>query len=125
MTRAILALVKVLRLRKPGKVFLVVRKEDSMLKFVLVLPAPSASDVIDRKLTVQIGSTEPIVYSIDGAGLESEELSGEAGDIITGSLVDIDDAHNGSEPRDFTFTLSDTIAPPQPGELGLRVTEEV
>lgn len=124
-TKALLALLKILRLRKPGRVFLVVRKEDSMLKFVLVLPEPGAVDVVTRRLLVQINGAEPLTYDLASSTLESEELSGDDNDTITGSLVDVDDSNNSSEPRDFEFILTDTIAPPLPGELGLRVTEEV
>lgn len=124
-TAAILALVKILRRRKPGKVFLLLkREEDSMLKFVLVLPEIGAADVVKRQVALQIGSEEPQNLEIGPDELETQEFSGSDGDIVSGSLVEVDDAGNSSEPRDFEFVLTDTLVPPQPGQLGLRVTEE-
>ena len=118
-------LIKVLRLRKPGMVFLVYRQnlENDMLKFVLVLPAASAFDVVSRELSIQVGN-ELSMKTIDVSKNETEELSGQEGDTVSGSLIDIDNAGNRSEPRDFEFTLVDTLAPPMPGELGLRLTGE-
>ena len=118
------SLVKVLRMRKPGHVFLVVRKENGMLSFVLVLPPPGAPDVVARRLSYQIGGKEPVVLDLDGLALETEELRASDNEPIVGSLVDIDDAGNQSEPRDFEFVIVDTIPPPQPGELGVRVVSE-
>jgi hypothetical protein len=120
------ALLKILRLRKPGVVFLVYRQnmENDMLKFVFVLPPAGAHDVVNRELSVQIGNGEPQVINVDTSTNESPELSGMENDVVKGSLVDIDDAGNRSEPRDFEMILLDTLAPPKPGELGLRVTEE-
>jgi len=40
------------------------------------------------------------------------------------SLVDIDDAGNRSAAREQTFTVTDTMAPPVPGTIGLEVTGE-
>lgn len=95
-----------------------------MLKFVLTLPAPGAADVVERELVVKIGEAEPVTVFLDGKSLESEEFSCEDNTTVTGTLVDIDDATNRSEPRSFEFIVVDTIAPPVPGELGVRVTAD-
>ena len=95
-----------------------------MLNFVLVLPPKSAADVVARQITLQVGTQEVVTVDLDGETLETGEFTGLDNDSVTGSLVDIDDAGNRSEPRDFDFILLDTIAPPRPGELGLRVTGE-
>jgi hypothetical protein len=95
-----------------------------MLNFKLVLPAPSAQDVVTREVTVQIAGQEPTVDTLPGEALEMIGLSGNDGDTVSGSLVDIDDAGNRSESRNFDFVLADTIAPPQPGEVSLIVTSE-
>ena len=120
------SLVKVLRLRKPGRVFikLLSRMEKGMLNFVLVLPPKGAPDVVTRMVTLQVGTQEVVTVEVDGETLETEEFSGNDNDPVVGSLVDVDDAGNHSEPRDFDFVLLDTIPPPQPGEVGLEVRSE-
>ncbi len=119
-------IVKILRLRRPGPVFIKVSQgESTMLKFVLVLPEKGAADVVERELTVQVADGEPVVAVLGGDEVESATYEGEDGDSVSGSLVDVDDAGNKSEAREFSFVLADTIAPPVPGEVGLKVTEEV
>lgn len=118
------SLTKVLRLRKPGMVFLVIRKEEDMMKFVLVLPTIGAPDVVTRKLEIQVGGGEPQNFEFPGTATETDAFIGEQDDAVSGTLRDIDDAGNVSDPRDFGFVLEDTIAPPQPGEMGIRITEE-
>jgi hypothetical protein len=119
------ALRKQLRMRRPGLVGLKVTQEvNNMLRFVLVLPPIGASDVIDRELMVQISGQLPAVEHVPPSVVESGEYEGNDGDSISGHLVDIDDAGNRSEPSPFSFTLADTIAPPAPGEIGIRLTGE-
>lgn len=119
-------LVKIFRLRKPGLVYLTLwQGENGMLKFVLVLPEKGAADVVQRELTVSVGDKEPVFVTVDGDAVRSSVLEGEDGEAVTGTLVDVDDAGNKSEAREFSFVLADTIAPPMPGEVGLEVTEEV
>lgn len=95
-----------------------------MLTFVLVLPEKSASDVESRELTVSVAGGESQVFSLSGDETTSQEFDGEEGDVVSGSLVDIDNAGNRSEAREFSITLVDTIAPPQPGEVGVKVVSE-
>jgi hypothetical protein len=123
------SILKVLRLRRPGLVYLRIVGEfqkgsDWMLRFKLLLPAPGASDVVTRKLTVAIGAAEPVTVDLPGDALESAEYSGGDNETVSGSLVDVDDAGNQSEAREFSFVLVDTLPPPQPGEIGLVVTGE-
>jgi hypothetical protein len=118
-------IVKILRLRKPGMVFLTFYKgNDNMLKFVLTLPTKSAVDVVKREVTVVVDGADPVVVELEGDALETGEFSGADGASVTGALVDVDDAGNRSPAREFTFALADTFAPPQPGEVGVRVTGE-
>lgn len=123
------SILKLLRLRKPGLVYLRVtgvfyEGKKKMLKFKLVLPAPGASDVASRQLTVTIGTADPQTVTLDPTAIESGEYEGEDNAAVSGSLVDTDDAGNQSEAREFSFVLTDTLAPPQPGEVGLVVTGE-
>lgn len=125
--RAVFALVRVLRLRRPGRVFIVIYEERKMgmLVFKLVLPVVAAMDVVKRHLQVQLGTgAEPQVFELDKNVTETEEFRAPQGTVVTGSLIDEDDAGNRSEPSTFEFTLEDTIAPPQPGQVGLVVTNE-
>lgn len=119
------AIKKILRIRKPGLVFLkVVREEDEMLFFNLALPAAGAADVVSRQVVVTIGTGSPQTLSLAATDLVTPELSGNDNDTVVGTLVDTDDAGNASPAREFSFVLTDTIAPAQPGEVGLNVLRE-
>jgi hypothetical protein len=99
------------------------KEENDMLFFEFELPAPGASDVVTRKLTVKVGSADASTVDL-AVGAASPEFSGADNDVVEGSLVDVDDAGNSSEPSNFSFVLTDTIAPPLPGQVGLKVTRE-
>lgn len=119
------AIRKIVGRRAPGLVFLkVVREENEMLFFMLALPAAGASDVVKRKLTVKVGEAEAQSFELEGSATESAELSGSDNDPVVGSLVDVDDAGNESPASEFSLVLTDTLAPPQPGEVGIKVTRE-
>jgi hypothetical protein len=122
-------ILKILKLRQPGFVWIKVtesfyKEHIKMLKFKLVLPSPGASDVVSRKITVKIGEQDVLDAELAGDALETAEMSGVDNDPVVGSLVDVDDAGNMSPAREFSFVLIDSIAPPQPGELGIVVTGE-
>lgn len=119
------AIKKILRIRKPGLVFLkVVREEDEMLFFTLALPEPGAADVVSRQVIVTVGTGEPQTLNLSGSDLVTPELSGADNDTVIGTLVDTDDAGNASPAREFNFVLTDTIAPAQPGDVGINVLRE-
>ena len=127
------SILKVLRLRQPGMVFLQVVGEVEtkkgnlkMLRFKLLLPVAGAADVTARTLSLQIGANEPQTVVLAGDAVETGEFTGNDGDSVVGNLIDSDDAtpSNQSPPRDFSFVLVDTIAPPQPGDLGILITGE-
>lgn len=117
---------KVIQLRKPGLVFSKMISEgmNGMSKFVLVLPAPGAADVQSREVVYSINDGTPVTSVLPGTALETEEFETEEGSVVSGTLVDIDDAMNRSEIRTFNLALRDTLAPPQPGEVSARMTEE-
>jgi hypothetical protein len=130
LTDEIRKLTKVIGLRTPGLVLL--RKisdgVDGMGKYVLVLPTPGAIDVVSRELVVSINGGEPVTQMLAGTALESEQFEAVEDDIVSGSLVDIDDAKPTplrSEPRLYELPILDTTAPPQPGEIGIRAITEV
>lgn len=109
---------------KPGIVLLALTGESGiMLHYKIILPPLDQNgddDVVTRRLTVN-----ELVQDIPPTQTEVAGFSGEQGTVVSGSLVDIDDAENQSAPRGFSFTLVDTLPPPQPGELGVVVTGEV
>lgn len=116
---------KVVGQRAPGLVFIkVLREEEEMLFFTLALPPAGASDVVKRTLVVKVGGGDEQTISLSGTDVVTEELSGNDNDAVVGTLVDTDDAGNDSPAREFSFVLTDTIAPPQPGELGITVVRE-
>jgi hypothetical protein len=121
------SLVKVLRmgLYKPGLVIPILKDGDKdMLKFYLALPTKGSADVVSRELTVAVAGAEPVVYTLGGDEVASAEFVGSDNDVVVGSLVDVDDAGNKSQPSTFEFTLLDTIPPVTPGAVGLVVTGE-
>ena len=110
-------------IRKPGKVsFTCSQGEFGMLQFCLCLPEQSCHDVVSRELTVSVGGAEPVVFTLEANASEQSGFEGLHGDLVAGSLVDVDAAGNRSEPSVFSFTLVDTFPPPAPGEVGLKVT---
>lgn len=118
---------KLLRLRQPGQVYLKIVSEEGtgMLKFKIILPVAGAHDVVSRNLSIKIGDEEPQVVELAGDDTESAEYTGAQGTTVSGQLTDVDDAGNVSPARDYSFTLTDTLAPPVPGEIGLLVIEEL
>jgi hypothetical protein len=111
-------------IKRPGKVTLKFYEgENGMLKFVLTLPKKSAADVVSRVLTVTIGE-EMQVFELAADAVETQEFECADNTKVFGTLADVDDAGNVSEPREFAFEVVDTIVPPMPGELGVKVTGE-
>lgn len=119
---------KVIQMRKPGLVFSKMISEgmNGMSKFALILPPPGAADVVTREVVYSINDGAPVTLTLPGTARETEPFEAEEGQVVTGTLVDIDDANpaNRSEPRTFNLSLADTLAPPQPGEVGVRMTED-
>jgi hypothetical protein len=110
----------------PGPVKLFVRSEEpmSVLVFSLSLPPAGAPDVVKRELSIKIGDAAPTVTELDGGQVLVEGLRGPQDAALEVSLIDIDDAGNRSEARVQQFALKDTVAPPEPGEMSLKVTGE-
>lgn len=110
---------------RPGVIYLQTRsQEGTMLTFDIVLPPATASDTTKGELAVTIGNAEPQVIETAVGQERVTGLSGEDGAPVSASFVFIDDANNRSEPSTLEAVLTDTIAPPQPGSLGIEVTGE-
>lgn len=107
-----------------------------MLKFKVKMPIfsstdPNDNDVAVRKLTVAIPGSEPIVLDVvpvfttdpDDPALDvnDDRFVGNAGEVVTLSLFDVDAAGNSGSATPATLELQDTIAPPAPGTFGGQV----
>ena len=95
-----------------------------MLQFVVTLPPTGAADVLSRELSVTIGANPAVILNPAVGDVESQELSGNDNDAVHLELVDVDDAGNRSAASVLEVILLDTLVPPQPGEMGIRVTGE-
>jgi hypothetical protein len=109
----------------PGPLSITLIQEDSdVLIYQINLPQPGATDVVKRELTIATPDQPDSVMELAPDLLAVEGQKGPQDAKIKLTLVDIDDAGNRSEPRIQEFTLTDTIAPPEPGEIGIAVTGE-
>lgn len=114
---------------KPGQVSIILTGERSrenmadMILFSVSLPPKSAPDVASREVTIKIGEAEE-VRSFGPEVVLIEGLEGEQDVVAMISLVDVDDAGNKSEASVAEAVLADTVAPPQPGALGIIVVGE-
>lgn len=116
-----------LRLGPKDEIKLLYVGEDEMTKqvfdVVIVLPPPSAPDVVTREVVVDDGLIKVThEYSRDTVKLDAVEYSKDTK--LKVFLTDIDAAGNRSPVRVKDFVIIDTFAPPQPGEIGLLVTAE-
>lgn len=96
------------------------------MQFEIGLPTPTAPDVASGELTIQIGSNEPFVINTTPTEqtIQDARFSGADGETVIATFVFVDDAGNKSQAREASAVLADTIPPPQPGELAIRVTGE-
>ena len=95
------------------------------LKFTL--PAPGASDVNTRELTITVnGGDPPQVVNYAGNVLVTDELVFNADDSLVLVLVDIDGHGNRSSASPaFSYDVVDDVAPPQPGELAVAEKRQI
>ncbi len=86
-----------------------------------LLPAPGASDVAQRELTItKNGGDPPLVRTYTAPAPLSDQWIFALGDVLVATLVDIDVVGNRSQPSAaFTMTVTDTVPPPAPGALGV------
>lgn len=97
----------------------------AMIKAVVSLPMPGAVDVVSRIVTKTVNGGEAIEERI-GAAADTYEVVGDAGDVVTLNLQDVDGSGNVSQHSPtLTITLADTFAPPAPGELIVASMEQV
>ena len=76
-------------------------------------------------LFVTAGSGDTQTIDLNGTDTVSPELSGADNDTVVGTLVDTRRCRKCRRLREnFHFVLTDTLVPPQPGELGITITRE-
>lgn len=109
-----------------GPIRLTQRKENSgMFTFDILLPQNQDADTVRGELTYTIGGADPQVVETTLGQEAVMSLAGAEGDRVTASFVWIDNAGNRSvNPSTLDQTLTDTIPPVDPGQIGLRVTSE-
>lgn len=116
-------------LGRPGLVKLALKKESfnmatSIFDVTLVLPGVSAPDVTKRVLQYSLDGGSAVTVDLATEGVEYVINDVPQDTTIYGSLVDVDESGNQSAPSEFTLVVSDTQAPPQPGQVGLVLGEE-
>jgi hypothetical protein len=105
------------------------KRQTAMSQFGLKfsLPAPGASDVATRELTITVnGGDPPTVKSYPGSALITDELIFNADDALSLTLVDID-GHGNRSPASaaFVYTVVDDVPPPAPGSVGVSEKRQI
>lgn len=116
-----------LKLGPSDPVRIVITGENAMadlIQFKIVLPPKSAPDVAVRELTVTIGDGTADIRNLSADASVLDGLEGAQGATVSVSLVDVDDQGNRSSASTASLVLTDNVAPPQPGEIGLEITGE-
>ena len=114
------------RMRQPKAVrFSLIRRARLSMGLVYAVTAGPAvdPDVVSRRLSVTVGGeTTTTSFSADSTSFGEVTVPQDAAVVLT--LVDVDDAGNVSQPAVVEFVATDTIAPAQPGELGVSLVRE-
>jgi hypothetical protein len=100
------------------------RQEQNMLVYGVSAAAPVDSDVVERRLTVDVVDGEPVTTTFSGDTTDLGEIKVERDAEVTLSLVDVDGSGNASEPATFEFVALDTIPPATPGEFGVTLLRQ-
>lgn len=95
-----------------------------MLVYGVSAAAPIDSDVVERRLTVDVVDGEPVTTTFGADATDLGEIRVERDAEVTLSLVDVDGSGNVSEPATFDFVATDTIAPVKPGEFGVTLLRQ-
>ncbi len=114
---------------KPGKVGIFHKEQLSMSRFAIEfsLPAPGASDVASRELTIAMeGVDTPTVKTYPPDATKTEKIEFDENSNLTLTLVDIDADNNRSQPSDpFVYKVIDDVAPPAPGAVGVSSKTQI
>ena len=93
------------------------------LKCQILLPPCLDDDVIKRHITISIDGTQISSQDYDPKTPSVETVCPQDALLLV-ELFDIDDAGNKSPLSRTEVTVKDTISPPKPGEVEVRVTSE-
>lgn len=94
------------------------------LVFSVKSAAPVDKDVVERRLVVKVNDAVLPVKVFGGETVDFGELSFEDNDEVVLTLVDVDDAGNGSDPAVLEFTAKDTVPPSTPEGFSVALTRE-
>lgn len=112
-------------LRRPVRFRISLRRQESnMLVYGVSAAAPVDSDVVERRLTVDVEDSDPVTTTFGGDTTDLGEVKVERDAVVELSLVDVDSSGNVSEPATFSFTATDTIPPARPGEFGVTLIRQ-
>lgn len=77
---------------------------------------------VSRRFTYKVNDGEPTTteYPVEQAQID---FVAHENDVLELVLEDVDDAGNVSEPSVRVVTITDTVPPAQPGELGISLEE--
>jgi hypothetical protein len=117
--------------RKPAAPVLLgvvqLRSDESMadvLSYTVTAALPVDADVVSRLLTITVNGEDMGTAEVPVDSTELSVFSAPQDADVTLTLVDVDDAGNKSEPAVYSFVAADTLAPAQPGGLGVTLTGE-
>jgi hypothetical protein len=103
-----------------------IRKENNMaLVYGLSCEAPVDSDVVNRRLVVNVNGNDVAKNTYSSDVVDFGEFTFSQGDDVVMILVDIDDAGNESDPATVQFQAVDTIPPRVPGGFSVSLLREV
>lgn len=103
------------------------RSDKSMadvLSYTVTAALPVDADVVSRLLTITVNGEDMGTAEVAVDLTELSVFSAPQDAAVTLTLVDVDDAGNKSEPAVYSFVATDTLAPAQPGGLGVTLTGE-
>jgi hypothetical protein len=116
-----------LRLQSPGLVSYKYMEIDGMQTGVVLTLPPSVNDDVtnggSRSLGLTLNGNPLAVAPLAGDAVESEFIPCVDGDVLAGTLSDVDKKGNVSPAREFSFIVTDNVAPLQPGEVGIMFQE--
>jgi 3-dehydroquinate synthase class II len=93
------------------------------LVYAVSAAAPVDSDVVERRLTIEVdGVVEMRTLPPSATELGEIKVARDAEVLL--ALVDADGSGNVSEPATFEFVAVDTIPPAKPGEFGVSLLRQ-
>ena len=98
--------------------------ESGMLVYSVTAGPAVDADVSSRRLSVMVNGEVSSTVDHPASATSFGEISAPQDATVVVTLVDVDDAGNESPPSFYEFVAKDTIAPAQPGSLGVTLVRE-